>query len=365
MKNRFLYSLLTAHASKHTSTHQATRQETPLFNARTPASRNPASRQLSRRLITSCLLAACMLLTCMTFVSCDAPEKSSTVKIGIAAPDVTHGWVAGVTYYAEQYCKNNNITYKITTSSDAAEMAAGLQDLVAWGADAIVIYPQWEGMESAIAEIVADGIPVVNFDIDIAVDGVYKVAGDNYGMGYESARYIIERAGKDAAVVIMDVPSFGSVASLRKAGFYEYYSENGIDTSNITEVTCETFTREVGLKTMSDVLLSHNKIDAVFSYDDELSLGCIQAITEAGRTDIKAITGGGGMQEYFWLIANEKYKDLGPASVLYSPIMIQDAVKIAMKICNGETAEKETIVPTTVVSYSNVEGYIDANNTIY
>lgn len=308
------------------------------------------------------ILTACLLLTC---VSCAVQKDSSVIKIGIAAPDVTHGWVAGVAYYAEQYCKNNGITYKVTTSSDAAEMTADLQDLVAWGADAIVIYPQWEGMESTIAEIINDGIPVVNFDVEINVDGIYKVTGDNYGMGYESAKYIIERAGKDASVVILDVPTSGSVGSLRKQGFYAYYSENGYDTSNIIEATCESFTREEGLKTMSDVLLSHNTIDAVFSYDDELSLGCIQAIHEAGRTDIKAITGGGGMQEYFRLINNDEYSDLGLASVLYSPMMIQDAIKIAINICNGETAEKETVVPTTVVSSSNVEEYLDENNTIY
>jgi len=308
------------------------------------------------------LLAACLSLT---GVSCQNKNNSTKIKIGIAAPDVTHGWVAGVAYYAEQYCKDNGITYKVTTSSDAAEMSSDLQDLVAWGANTIVIYPQWEGMESAIAEIVADGISVVNFDIDIAVEGIYKVTGDNYGMGYESAKYIIERAGKDASVILMDVPSSGSVGSLRKAGFYAFYSENGYDPSNVTEVNCESFTREVGLKNMSDVLLSHDTIDAVFSYDDELSLGCIQAIREAGRTDVKAITGGGGMQEYFRLINNDDYKELGPASVLYSPMMIQDAVKIAVRLCNGETLEKTTVIPTKVITPENVGEYLDEKNTVY
>ena len=113
------------------------------------------------------------------------------VKVGIAAPDVTHGWVAGVAYYAEKYCKDNNLEYKVSTSGDAAEMQAGLQDLVAWGATVIVSFPQWEGMETAMQEIIDMGIPVVNFDVDVACEGIYKVTGDNYDMGYQSAKYIV------------------------------------------------------------------------------------------------------------------------------------------------------------------------------
>ena len=82
----------------------------------------------------------------------EAPAAAPVVKVGIAAPDVTHGWVAGVAYYAEKYCKDNNLEYKITTSADAAEMTAALQDLMAWGATVVVSWPQWTGMETALQE---------------------------------------------------------------------------------------------------------------------------------------------------------------------------------------------------------------------
>ena len=89
------------------------------------------------------------------------------------------------------------------------------------------------------------------------------------------------------------------------------------------------------------------------------------SITEAGRTDIKAITGGGGCQEYFRMIADEQYKDLGPASALYSPSMVQDAIKTAIDLLNGGTAEPIVVIPTTIVSSANVADYLDENNTVY
>ena len=287
------------------------------------------------------------------------------VKVGIAAPDVTHGWVAGVAYYAEKYCKDNGLEYKVSTSGDAAQMQAGLQDLVAWGATVIVSFPQWAGMETAMQEIIDSGIPVVNFDIDVACEGIYKVTGDNYDMGYQSAKYIVEKVGPAANIAVMDVPSSGSVCELRKQGFYDYLTEIGYDQSNIFEVALASFARNDGVAVMADVLESHPHIDAVYSMDDETSLGCIQSINEAGRTEIKAITGGGGCQEYFKVIASDEGKAIGAASALYSPAMIQDAIKVAIKLLNGESVDPVLVIPTTIVSEANVADHLDASNNVY
>lgn len=292
-------------------------------------------------------------------------KDASDIKVGIAAPDVTHGWVAGVAYYAEKYCKDNNLTYKTVTSSDAAEMTAGLQDLVAWGADVIVSYPQWAGMETAIQEVIDAGIPVVNFDVDVNCDGVYMVTGDNYDMGYQSAKYITDIVGEAANIVVMDVPSSGSICELRKQGFYDYLDEIGYDQSNIFEIQEAAFSNADGLKDMADVLEAHPQIDAVYSMDDETSLGAIQAIQEAGRTDIKAITGGGGCQTYFKVIASDEGKAVGAASALYSPMMIQDAIKNAITLLQGGTVEAKMIIPTTIVSAENVADFLDESNDVY
>ena len=295
----------------------------------------------------------------------DDQNTAKTIKVGIAAPDVTHGWVAGVAYYAEKYCKDNNLEYKITTSSDAAEMASALNDLVAWGATVIVSWPQWSGMETAMQEIIDSGIPVVNFDVDVNCTGIYKVTGDNYDMGYQSAKYIVEKAGEAAHIVVLDVPSSGSVCELRKQGFYAYLDEISYDKSNIKEYQLNSFAAADAQSAMADILEANPKIDAIFSMDDETSIGTLNTLVEAGRTDVKAITGGGGCQAYFKMIADEAYATYGPASALYSPNMVEDAIETAIKVMNGETVESVVVIPTTIVSADNVADYLDANNTVY
>lgn len=323
-------------------------------------------------------LAACGAQSTPTQAATEAPAAAETnapaateapaakeIKVGIAAPDVTHGWVAGVAYYAEKYCKENNLDYMITTSKDAASMTTALDDLVAWGATVIVSWPQWTGMETALQNIIDSGIPVVNFDVDVDCQGIYKVTGDNYDMGYQSAKYITEKVGPAANIVVMDVPSSGSVCELRKQGFYDYLKEVSYDESNIFEVQLESFARDKGLAGMADVLEAHPQIDAVFSMDDETSMGAIQVITEAGRKDIKAITGGGCCQEYFRMINDPAYADLGLASALYSPAMSQDTIRTAIDVLEGGHPESVVVIPTTIVSADNVADYLDPENTVY
>lgn len=281
-------------------------------------------------------------------------------KIGILAPAVTHGWVAAVAYHAEARAKelSDEIEYQIQTSTNAEEMTSQLDDLMTWGAKAIVAFPQWEGMEVPIQRALDAGIEVVNFDIAINVDGVYRVSGDNEDMGIQGAHYIVDKIGTEGNVVILEVPTSGSVSELRKKGFVETIEEIAPNLNLLTYAT--KFTREDGLKDFADILTSNDKIDAVYSMDDETSIGVLQAINEAGRTDIKVVTGGGGMQEYFSMMPENE--DIWIQSALYSPAMVKDAVDVAVKILKGETAEEVTIIPTTIVDRENHSDFLDEDS---
>ena len=105
------------------------------------------------------------------------------------------------------------------------------------------------------------------------------------------------------------------------------------------------------------------QIDAVYSLDDETSIGVLQAIEDAGRTDIKVITGGGGCQEYFKII--KENESINICSALYSPLMVREAVDMAVSVLKGEKVDPVLVIPTTIVDRSNVDEYLDPNNTVY
>ena len=306
----------------------------------------------------------CALMLCAGLVSCKKQELKATDppmkhKIGILAPAVTHGWVAAVAYFAEQRCKQlKDIDYKILTSQSAEQMTQQLDDLEAWGAEAIVTFPQWQGMEAPFAAAIKRGIKVVSFDIEVKADGIYLVSGDNESMGVASAKYIVEKVGKDATVAVLTVPTSGSVSELRLKGFIDTQKQIAPNLKLIERAT--KFTREDGLKDFADILTANKHIDAVFSMDDETSIGVLQAIKEAGRKDIKVVTGGGGCQEYFKMMPQNQ--EIWIQSALYAPSMIIDAVNAAYDLVNGMEAPKKKIIPTRIVDRTNYEKELDANS---
>lgn len=303
---------------------------------------------------------ASLVLVLALVLTAFAGSAAAAYKIGVLAPAVTHGWVAAVAYHAENRLKElgDEVEYRIQTSNNAEEMTAQLDDLMTWGAEAIVAFPQWEGMEVPMQRALDAGIEIVNFDIVIDLEGIYRIAGDNYDMGVQGAHYVVEKVGPEATVIMLEVPSSGSVSTLRKQGFLDTVAEIA---PNMTIHSYATqFTREDGLADMSDILVRHSRIDAVYSMDDETSIGALQAIREAGRTDIKVITGGGGMQEYFLMMPEND--DIWIQSALYSPAMVRDAVDVALRVLKGEEVEREIIIPTTIVDRTNYQDFLDANS---
>ena len=311
--------------------------------------------------ILAVIVALILALGCLGMTAV-AEEKP---LIGILAPATTHGWVGGVAYFAQQAADELDLNYKLLTSSDADEMSSQIEQLIQLGAKAIVVWPQFTGVETAAEMALEQGIIIYNFDMKINVDekyadNMYFLSGDNYGMGVAGAKYIVDKIGTEGTVLVMDVPTSGSVAELRKAGFTDTIAEIAPDIELITIAT--EFNREAGLNDMTAALTANEKIDAVFSMDDETSMGALQAIVEANRTDVKAITGGGGCQEYFGLMNEEKYQNIWVCSATYLPNMIINCVENAAAILNGETVEHEIVLESSIVDRENVQDFLNADS---
>ena len=92
------------------------------------------------------LVLALALGLCMFSVSMGEEKKPF---IGILAPATTHGWVGGVAYFAQQAADSLDIEYRYVTSSNAEEMSSQIEELITLGVDAIVVWPQVTGVETA------------------------------------------------------------------------------------------------------------------------------------------------------------------------------------------------------------------------
>lgn len=331
------------------------------------------------RKILTALLAAAMVTLSLAACQNDstppskAPVEDSSVSseqpeapagpIAIIVPAADHGWLAGVSYFAEQKCKELGLAegtgYKLVTSANVNEQANQIDEMINLNVSAVVLQPHNDEVSVSAKKIVDAGIPLVVFDRKVDVDYTTFVAGDNTAMGEKSAEYIGEKLQGKGTVAVLNVPSSGSVSSERVDGFKKVMGEKYADVQ-LVDITAADFTQQEGLKTATDALVANSHLDAVFSIDDESSLGILQAIKDASRSEIKYLSGGGGGQDYFKKISAETQPECFTAT--YSPSMIKDAIQAAKDILDGKNVAKDLIVPPDIVTNANVADYLDENS---
>jgi ribose transport system substrate-binding protein len=309
------------------------------------------------------------LVTMFSLVACNSESGSSesgkdddTLKIGISLPAATHGWMGALIDSAEKQAKalkeSDGIEYVMTNAADPNKQANDVDDLIAQDVDVIVMLPIESAALSPVGQKVKDaGIPLVIVDRELENDAATVVVkGDNEGIGVNAGKYFVEKLnGKGKVVEITGPPS--SVTEQRGAGFKE-----AMESSDIEVVASQSgdFSTEKSLEVMQNILQAHPEIDAVFTQDDGMALGVLQAIKEAGRKDIQFVTGAGGGKAVFEDI---KEDGLITATFLYSPTMVEDAVKIAADIAKGnKPAESMVVKEATQVTKDNVDEFYDSES---
>jgi len=273
--------------------------------------------------------------------------------IGVSVPSADHGWTGAVIDYAEAALEMYDVDGRVLTAADVNKQSNDVEDLIAQGADAIVILPLEGSPLTPAAQSVLDaGIPLVNFDRELDNETYTAlVKGDNSGIGTNGAAFLLDRLGGSGKVFMLSGPPV-SVTTQRDDGF-----RAGIEGADIEVVGLQDggYQRERGYTVMQNALVANPEIDAIFAIDDEMALGALQAVKEAGRTDIRYITGAGGEKNFFEAIMEEDAIEM--ATFLYSPQMIQDAIQVAIDIVNGEDYDEVTVIPAAQVDRDNVDDY--------
>lgn len=282
------------------------------------------------------------------------------LTIGISLPSATHGWMGALIDSAEKQAKalkeSEGIDYVMTNAEDPNTQANDVDDLIAQEVDVIVMLPIESAALSPVGQKIKDaGIPLVIVDRELENDAATVVVkGDNEGIGVNAGKYFVEQLNGEGKIVEITGPP-SSVTEQRGSGFKEAVaSESGME---IIASQSGDFSTEKSLEVMQNILQANPEIDAVFTQDDGMALGVLQAIKEAGRTDIQFVTGAGGAKGVFEDIQND---GLMKATFLYSPTMVEDAVKIAGDIAKGEEpAEAMVVKEATQVTKENVDEYYD------
>src|SRR5690606_2039579 len=229
---------------------------------------------------------AALMMSAAAFTS-SANAESRT--IGFSQIGSESGWRAAETTLTRNQAEERGYNLQFSDAQQRQEnQIAALRSFIAQGVDAILIAPVVAtGWDSILKEAQEAEIPVVLLDRMVDSDpSLYLTAvGSNLvHEGEVAGKWLVDTVDdKDCRVVELQGTTGSSPAIDRKKGF-----ENAIkDHANIEIVRSQTgdFTRALGKEVMESFLQAENggkDICALYAHNDDMAVGAIQAIKEAG-----------------------------------------------------------------------------------
>ncbi|MFA6845162.1 MAG: sugar ABC transporter substrate-binding protein [Sphaerochaetaceae bacterium] len=238
----------------------------------------------------------------------------------------------------------NNVTLQIQQ----------VEDLIAQKIDGIFLNPaEAEGIIPALDQLKAAGIPIINFDTEVAdMSYVATYAGsDNYNAGYVCGADLVKKCPNGGDIIVLDSPTMNSVVD-RTNGFLAAIKGKGF---KIVAQQDAKGNLQVSMGIAEDLLQAHSDAVAIFGGNDPTALGALAAANAAGIKKC-LIYGVDGSPDIKAEIASGN--SLIEGSGAQSPIKIAEtSVDLMYKVMKGEKVESRYPVETFLITKENVSKY--------
>lgn len=294
------------------------------------------------------------LTTTLALAGCGAGDPSAggdTITVGVTVYDMS-SFITQGKEGMEAYAAANDIELQWNSAGgDVSTQANQMDQYVNAGVDAIIIVPvQADSLQPQVAAAKAANIPVIAVNTSLTgADVTASVQPDDVAAGAQEATQMMEVLGGTGNVVILEGPLGSSPQIDRGAGIDGVLAEN----PDVTVLARETanWSRDEAVNQMSNWISAFGTdIDGVISQNDDMALGAIQALREAGIEGVPVV-GIDGIED--GLRAVEAGEMIG-TSLQHGTVELATGLAVAAKIVRGEDVDANPVYVMPPVTADNV-----------
>ncbi|TWX36236.1 ABC transporter substrate-binding protein [Frigoribacterium sp. ACAM 257] len=239
-----------------------------------------------------------------------------------------------------------DLKYAPATNNDQKSQIDAFTSFVDEGVDVILLSAtEGSGWEDSLERAKEAEIPVVLIDRGIEPDdtSLYatRIAPDNIAVSESVAEWAKTALPEGGKYFTLEGPAGVSVVNERNEGWDEVIGAE----SSFTKIGAQTanWSTEEAKSVFETVLKSNgNDVQLVFAQNDEMGLGAVQAVEEAGLTpgvDVKIATID-GTKSALEALADGKLSFVAE----YNPLFGDTALEAVQKLLDGDTVESSIVV---------------------
>lgn len=263
--------------------------------------------------------------------------------VGFAQIGQESGWRGAETnsimFYAGQNLDTIQLHFADAQQKQENQIKA-VRSFIQMGVDVIGLAPVVEtGWETVLKEAKDAEIPVIFIDRMATVsDDLYAtfIGSDFVDEGMKAAKEMARLLSDRGNVVMLEGTVGASAAIDRQKGFLDEMKNH----PNITVIARQSgdFTRSKGKEVMESFLKSYSNIDGVYADNDDMVLGAIEAIKEAGKKpgkEVKTVSIDGVKGIFEAMVSGE-----ANVTVECNPLLGPQFFDAAQRLKDGETLPK-------------------------
>jgi simple sugar transport system substrate-binding protein len=280
-----------------------------------------------------------------------APAFAKPLVIGFSQVGAESEWRTANTASIKEAARKAGVTLKFADAQQRQEnQVKAIRSFIAQRVDVIAFSPVVEsGWDTVLREAKNAHIPVILTDraVKVSDPSLYTsfIGSDFVEEGRRAGRWLVDYAKKHPKQKFNIVELQGTVGSApaidRKTGFMEAIAAD--PQLKIIRSQTGDFTRAKGKEVMEAFLKSEGKnINVLFAHNDDMAIGAIQAIEEAGLKPGKdiIIVSIDGVKGAFQAMMQGKLNVTVECSPLLGPTLIQTAQQVAA----GKPVPKRIVV---------------------
>lgn len=236
-----------------------------------------------------------LLLSLFLAAIAAASLAAKPLTVGFAQTGAESAWRTANTVSMKSEAEKRGITLKFADGQGRQEnQIRAVNSFIAQGVDAIVIAPLVEtGWEPVLRAAKKARIPVIITDrtIKVSDESLYTcfVGSDFLQEGRLAANWLVAHTGGKGRILELQGTPGSAPANDRRKAFAEVIAAHpGLA---IINAQSGDFRRSGGKEVMEALLKKHGRnFDVVYAHNDDMALGAIQAIEEAGLKPGKDVT---------------------------------------------------------------------------
>ncbi|MBO0676016.1 sugar ABC transporter xylitol/L-sorbitol-binding protein XypA [Mycolicibacterium sp. S2-37] len=282
----------------------------------------------------------------------DTEANSDTTRIGVTVYDMSSFITAGKEGM-ETFAKAKNIELVWNSANnDVATQASQVDSMINQGVDAIIVVPvQADSLGPQVASAKAKGIPLLAVNAALeSTDLAGNVQPDDVAAGEQEMQMMADRLGGRGNIVILQGPLGGSGEINRGKGIdnvlarYPDIRVLAKDTAN--------WKRDEAVNKMKNWISSFGpQINGVVSQNDDMGLGALQALKEAGRTDVP-IVGIDGIEDGLNAVKSGEF--IG-TSLQNGTVELSAGLAVADALVKGEPVKTDPVYVMPAITKDNVD----------